>query len=266
MLAGESKRGLKSSIMHSILVYHTISESHEASPGDEMISPERFEQQLRWLSRRRRVVPLVETLHRKESERLVAITFDDGYRDNLTVALPILEKYSLPITLFVVAGFVDRDGYLSEEELREMSRHPLVTIGAHGLWHRHFNRLTPDEAHFELVESRRVLEDIVHKKVDLLAWPFGECDGALERLSAQCGYRASWSVWKGTNDSHSRWRVPLGRRDNLLLFIAKSSGGYALTEAKWHRFQARREQRVFRVPTSVGFLGDREKARLKSVL
>jgi len=62
MLAGESKRGLKSSIMHSILVYHTISESHEASPGDEMISPERFEQQLRWLSRRRRVVPLVETL------------------------------------------------------------------------------------------------------------------------------------------------------------------------------------------------------------
>ena len=240
MLAGESKRGLKSSIMHSILVYHTISESHEASPGDEMISPERFEQQLRWLSRRRRVVPLVETLHRKESERLVAITFDDGYRDNLTVALPILEKYSLPITLFVVAGFVDRDGYLSEEELREMSRHPLVTIGAHGLWHHDFNRLTPDEARFELVESRRLLEGIIDQKVDLLAWPFGECDGVLERLSAECGYRASWSVWKGTNDSHSRWRVPLGRRDNLLLFIAKSSGGYALTEAKWHRFQERR--------------------------
>jgi hypothetical protein len=111
-----------------------------------------------------------------------------------------------------------------------------------------------------------VLEDIVRKTVDLLAWPFGECDGALERLSAQCGYRASWSVWKGINDSHSRWRVPLGRQDNLLRFIAKSSGVYALTEAKWHRFQARREQRVFRVPTSVGFLDDQEKARLKSVL
>ena len=78
--------------MHSILVYHTISEPHEASPCDEMISPERFEQQLRWLSRRRRVVPLVETLNRKESEGLVAITFDDGHRDNLTVALPILEN------------------------------------------------------------------------------------------------------------------------------------------------------------------------------
>ncbi len=121
-----------------------------------------------------------------------------------------------------------------------MSRHPLITIGSHGLWHRHFNRLTPDEARFELVESRRLLEEAIRKKVDLLTWPFGECDSALERLSAECGYRASWSVWKGANSSHSRWRVPLGRRDNLLRFIAKSSGVYALTEAKWHRFQERR--------------------------
>src|SRR5437660_4374246 len=202
--------------MHSILVYHTVSKPHEASPCDEMISPERFEQQLRWLSRRRRVVPLVETLNRKESERLVAITFDDGYRDNLRVALPLLEKYSLPMTLFVVAGFVDREGYLSEEELREMSRHPLVTIGAHGLWHRHFNRLTLDEAHFELVESRRLLEGIIHEQVDLLACPFGECGGALDRVSAMCGYRAPWLKWNGTNSSHSSWSVPLGRRDNLL--------------------------------------------------
>src|SRR5437899_8786746 len=209
--------------MSSVLVYHTISSPPESLPGEIDISPERFEQQMQWLSHWRRVAPLEETL-RSPRERLVAITFDDGYRDNLTVALPILEKYSLPITLFVVAGFVDRDGYLSEEELREMSRHPLVTIGAHGLWHRHFNRLTPDEAHFELVESRRLLEGIVHQKIDLLAWPFGACDGPLERLSAECGYRASWTVWKGTNSSHSRWRVPLGRRDNLLRFIAKSSG------------------------------------------
>src|SRR3989442_12989080 len=134
--------------MHSILVYHTISESHEASPGDEMISPERFEQQLRWLSRRRRVVPLVETLSRSKRDSLVAITFDDGFRDNLTVALPLLERFSLPMTLFVAAGFIDEQGYLSEEELREISRHPLVKIGAHGLLHRDLNSLTTDAARF----------------------------------------------------------------------------------------------------------------------
>lgn len=221
--------------MHSVLVYHSISSPPEPLEADADISPERFESQLRWLSRWRRVVPLDETLRARSGQRLVAITFDDGYRDNLTVALPILEKFQLPMTLFVTAGFLGREGYLSEEDLREISQHPLITIGAHGLWHRHFNRLTRSDARIELVESRRRLAAITGKPVDLLAWPYGECNAGLELLSAECGYRASWSVWKGTNSAHSRWRVPLGRRDNLTRFVFKSSGFYALTKAKWHR-------------------------------
>ena len=203
--------------------------------ADADISPERFEEQLRFLSRWRRVVTAEETLRLSARRNVVAITFDDGYRDNLTVALPLLEKYQLPMTLFVAAGFLERDNYLSKSDLREISRHPLVTIGAHGLWHRDFNRLTPDEARFELTESRRLLTETTGKKIDLLAWPYGECNAELERLSAESGYRASWSVWKGTDSLHSRWRVPLGRRDNLARFVAKSSGFYALTKAKWHR-------------------------------
>jgi peptidoglycan/xylan/chitin deacetylase (PgdA/CDA1 family) len=229
--------------MHSVLVYHSISSPPEPMEADADISPERFERQLRWLSRWRRVIPLDETLHVSPRRRLAAITFDDGYRDNLTAALPLLEKFSLPMTLFVTAGFLGRDGYLSKDELREISRHPLITVGAHGLWHRDFNRLTSDEARFELIESRRLLAGITRKTVDLLAWPYGECNAALEELSAECGYRASWSVWKGTNSVHSRWRVPLGRRDTLARFIAKSSGVYSLTKAKWHRYSERSEVR-----------------------
>jgi peptidoglycan/xylan/chitin deacetylase (PgdA/CDA1 family) len=147
------------------------------------------------------------------------------------------------MTLFVVAGFVGRDGYLSATELREMSQHPLVTIGSHGLGHRHFTRLAKEEAQFELMESRRVLEEIVGAPVDLLAWPYGECNPELEKLSGESGYRASWSVWKGSNAAHSRWRVPLGNRDNLPRFIAKASGLYGLTEARWHRFKTERQQK-----------------------
>jgi peptidoglycan/xylan/chitin deacetylase (PgdA/CDA1 family) len=229
--------------MHSVLVYHTISAPAEPMLADADISPQRFERQLRWLSRWRRVVSLEETLQTSARRRLVALTFDDGFQDNLTVALPLLEKYQLPMTLFVTAGFLGREGYLSEHELREISRHPLVTIGAHGLWHRHFNQLTADDARFELTESRRTLSGTIGKPVDLLAWPFGECNEELEQLSADCGYRASWSVWKGTNSAHSRWRVPLGRRDNLARFVIKSSGVYAMTKAKWHRRGQRPENR-----------------------
>ncbi len=212
--------------MHSVLVYHTISSPPQPLPGDIDIPAERFEQQLRWLSRWRRIAKLPETLRAPESDRLVAITFDDGFRDNLTVALPLLERFEMPITLFVTAGFVGREGYLSPEELREISRHPLVTIGAHGFWHRHFTRLPLLDARRELIESRRLLSHLTGTTVDFMAWPYGECDAHLEQLSEECGYRASWSVWKGNNARHSRWRVPLGCRDNMGRFIAKVSGAY----------------------------------------
>ncbi len=228
--------------MHSVLVYHSISSPIEPLEADADISPERFEQQLQWLSRWRRVVSLEETLGTTR-QRSVAITFDDGYRDNLIVALPLLEKFQLPMTLFVAAGFIGREGYLSQEDLREISAHPLVTIGAHGFWHRHFNQLTTSEARFELIQSRRRLSELTGKTVDLLAWPYGECNLELEQLSEECGYRASWSVWKGTNSTHSRWRVPLGRNDNLARFAIKASGFYALTKARWHRYSERTEVR-----------------------
>jgi peptidoglycan/xylan/chitin deacetylase (PgdA/CDA1 family) len=229
--------------MHSVLVYHSISSPIEPLEADADISPERFERQLQWLSRWRKVARLEDTL-RPQRKNLVAITFDDGYRDNLTVALPLLEKFQLPMTLFVAAGFVGRDEFLSREELREISRHPLVTIGAHGFWHRHFNQLSVADARFELTESRRLLGEITGKTVDLLAWPYGECNAELENLSEECGFRASWSVWKGTNSTHSRWRVPLGRRDNLTRFVIKSSGFYALTKAKWHRKKEQTENEI----------------------
>src|SRR5438093_13461400 len=103
--------------MHTVLVYHSIA-SRSDQISDEAISPQRFEQQLRWLSRRHAVVPLIETLHRREKDRLVGITFDHGYRNNLAVALPCLESFSLPMRLFVTAGSIDGDRYLSTDELR----------------------------------------------------------------------------------------------------------------------------------------------------
>ncbi len=223
--------------MHSILVYHTISSPPTPLPGDIDISPDRFEQQLHWLSRHRNVVKLERTLLAPKQPRTTAITFDDGFRDNLTVALPLLEKFQFPMTLFVVADYVGRKNYLTRDELLELSSHPLITIASHGFSHRHFNLLTADRARFELIESRLFLSTITRKEVTLLAWPFGECNRSLEKLAEDCGYYAAWSVWKGTNGRFSRWRVPLGRNDNLLRFMAKANGVYALTKAQWHRLK-----------------------------
>jgi peptidoglycan/xylan/chitin deacetylase (PgdA/CDA1 family) len=212
--------------MHSVLTYHTISAPAQPLPAEIDVAPLRFAAHLLWLARNRRVATLDEILATPARERFVAITFDDGFRDNLTVALPLLERFRLPCAVFVTTGFIGRPGYLSADELRRLSAHPLVTIGSHGVTHRHFTDLTALEAQHELTASREELEDLTGRRVDLLAWPYGSCNSALERLSASSGYRAAWTVWRGANRRHSLWRVPLGRRDNLPRFVAKISRAY----------------------------------------
>ncbi len=213
--------------MHKVIVYHTISTPEVSLPSNIDISPEKFESHLAWLSKRaERVVTLKKLLSEPDKANLFAITFDDGFQDNLTVALPLLEKYNLPMTLFAVAGFIGDEGYLSKEELKTLAAHPLITIGSHGLYHKHFSKMSKDEAVFELTESKKILEEITGNEIDLLAYPYGDCNLVTEKLSEECGYQAAWSVWNGKNTPYSRWRVPLGRNDNLLRFIAKVSNAY----------------------------------------
>ncbi len=90
-----------------ILLYHRVAVA-ESDPHALCISPAHFEEHLALLSGRARVVPLAEIVTRLRERRsvrgLVAITFDDGYADNLTTALPLLERYAAPATFFVVSG------------------------------------------------------------------------------------------------------------------------------------------------------------------
>jgi len=137
--------------MHRAIVYHTISAPEMRLPSDIDISPRRFEEHLRWLAKRReQVVTLRDTLHAPERKNLIAITFDDGYSDNLTVALPLLEKYDLPMTLFMATGFIGKKDYLTTDDLKFLAAHPLITIGSHTFSHPHLTELSEAEARLEL--------------------------------------------------------------------------------------------------------------------
>ncbi len=213
--------------MHKAIVYHTISKHKVSLPSNIDISPERFEQHLMWLAKRpERVVPLSHLLTEPANKSLIAITFDDGYEDNLSVALPLLEKYNLPATIFMVAGFIGKKGYLTHKDLKCLAAHPLITVGSHALWHRHLTKLSHSDARHELLTSKQILEETTSQRVDFLAYPYGDCNQTIEQISADCGYQAAWSVWNGNNSLHSLWRVPLGTNDSLLRFIAKVSPAY----------------------------------------
>ena len=104
-----------------ILMYHSIS-SGRPDPWDLCVDPDLFAEQLQMLPDRFRVVSLAELRRALAAgeplSRTVVITFDDGYRDNLVVAKPLLEEHGLPATVFVTTGYVgsDRDFWWDELE------------------------------------------------------------------------------------------------------------------------------------------------------
>lgn len=98
-----------------ILMYHSVAPDEQAKfiEPRNRIAPPLFDRQMAFLRDERRVVPLSQLVDdiaagRTPAAGMVCITFDDGYRDNLTMAAPILERYGLPATLFLATGYVER--------------------------------------------------------------------------------------------------------------------------------------------------------------
>jgi peptidoglycan/xylan/chitin deacetylase (PgdA/CDA1 family) len=185
----------------TILAYHSVDDRPEYRWS---LAPEAFEAQMAALAARgARVVPLAEIVRRlRAGEPLAgatAITFDDGYRDNLEVALPILERYGFPATVFICPerlglpnGFgIER---LGRQELRTLAASPLITIGSHAMTHRILTDLSPAEAREELRASRAALLEIIGKAPELLAYPFGRADASIAKYAREEGYTAAFTT------------------------------------------------------------------------
>lgn len=90
-----------------VLMYHRVTDL-DRDHYNLAVSPSRFEEQIAALCATRKVVPLDRLLDAPTGdERLAAITFDDGYRDVVTNALPVLERYSCPATLFITTAMLN---------------------------------------------------------------------------------------------------------------------------------------------------------------
>ena len=150
-----------------ILMYHAIGTPVDGdSYGIFSLDPDKFDQHMRLLAKLRdagkiRVSQLGNQCDYK-SDLDVVITFDDGYRDNYLVAHPILEKYSLPYTIFVTSGFVNDSAskFLTSSDLRILSRSQIAQIGAHGKSHSRLTTLSDNELEVELVESKKFYSQI----------------------------------------------------------------------------------------------------------
>lgn len=217
-----------------ILLYHAIgSPALGDSRGLFSLHPDRFEQQMDELSERHagRVVGLDPDL-RIASEPQIAITFDDGYADNLAVAAPILAARGLPFTVFVTADFVrkSRPGFLTPSGLCELAALPKVRIGAHGATHVALSACDDMQLREELHSSKQYLEEMIGREVCTMAYPYGAADRRVRDAVVAAGYRLAASSYAQVNDAR-RDRLMLGRTevlggDSLRVFRQKLHGDW----------------------------------------
>ena len=213
-----------------ILMYHAVNVGED--PYNIQVSPQRLRQQLsllRTLGYRGVSVNRLLTPGRAR-KRLIGLTFDDGYADFLTTAVPVLAEFGFTATVYMVAGCLGGTNTWDPTP----PRRPLLTaaqlrtvlsagheIGSHGMTHTPLKGVSSSELAREVVDSQGFLENAIGAPVTGFCYPYGAHDTdavALVRSSYQyaCAVEAS--------DDHDAWSLPrvfAGQRDHTLRFAAK---------------------------------------------
>jgi peptidoglycan/xylan/chitin deacetylase (PgdA/CDA1 family) len=229
-----------------ILMYHMVCENSRPEDLRFTCSPAMFKRQMAHLRRAGyRAIPLSqlsETLRggMELPEKSVVITFDDGFRDNYLNAFPVLLKYSLPATLFVVSGFVSRtnqwmtrDGFPERnlatwDELREMAANG-IEIGSHTVNHIALDTADPETSSREVRISRENIIERIGKPVRFFAYPYGRMNEAVRTAVSMAGYEAACSTRSGFNstgaDPFILRRLEVYGADSLWRFALKIAWG-----------------------------------------
>jgi peptidoglycan/xylan/chitin deacetylase (PgdA/CDA1 family) len=240
----------RSSFRIPILMYHSVSENlfGKSHPYYQInTSPKMFAQQMKYLrdAGYKTVVPadFVEgTLPTRRREKLVSITFDDGYRDFYTHAFPILRRYGFSAIIYLATGRVRKvpevhEGveYLCWDEVREMHRNS-IHFGSHTVTHPDLRSLGPEQIEYELGSSKETIESELGTCIDSFAYPyaFPEEDTRFSRYFRDQlethGYTTQVTTILGTATAKSDVfflpRLPANTWDDPAFFKTKLEGGY----------------------------------------
>lgn len=198
-----------------VVAFHRVSDAYR---DPLTCSVKDFESFCRFFKRRFTVVALGEMVSRLERGQslsgMLAVTFDDGYRDNYESAAPILRSLGLPATFFVVSDFIESDivpwwdrerdpppKWMSWSQVRRLHEDGFA-IGAHTRTHVDLGDVTGPQAETEISGSRQMIEARLGAPVELFAYPYGRAENLTEsnrELVRASGFRCCASCFGGTN-------------------------------------------------------------------
>ena len=219
--------------MTPVFYYHRVGPFRDGAPRKMTVTPENFRKQVGLLaSSGLELLTLDQVL---EGRRGVAVTFDDGFLDCMTHALPVLREFRCPATFFIVAGSpggmddwmrstpFPPERVMGWDDLRRLLDAGM-TIGSHSVTH---GTLTREE----VVESKRILEARLGIRVEHFAYPRGEVAADAPGWVREAGYKAGWATRSGTEDPYLRKRLPVSASLSPLGFRFK------LLKARWGRYR-----------------------------
>ncbi len=222
-----------------VIMYHSV--SPDAKKTDMLlVSPKNFERQMRFLKEHRyNIVPLqaVADLLKAEKKiprRTIAITFDDGYKDNFLFAFPILKKYNLPATVFIIVQEVERpqNDRLSWGEVRAMRDSGLITFGSHAIGPEPLTKIKSDEElKRQIFDSKKILEQELGSPVNAFSYPEGRFNDKIKQLVIDAGYKLAVATNPGKkfpdDDIFFLKRLRISpTSDSLFVFWVEISGYY----------------------------------------
>jgi len=231
-----------------ILMYHSI--TPDVAAGTMLaVTAETFEKQMSFLARHRYNVISVEELaglirsKQKIPRNTVALTFDDGYKDNFTYAFPILKKYGLTATFFVIVQEVGRlqQDRVSWDQIREMHTSKVFSIGSHCIGPEPLiNLKSVQEVKYQIVDSKKILQQRLGSPVSVFSYPEGHFTEAIRQVVIDAGYQAAVATNPGKGYPHEdifalkRIRISENAK-NMFVYWFESSGYYTFLKERRHK-------------------------------
>jgi peptidoglycan/xylan/chitin deacetylase (PgdA/CDA1 family) len=219
-----------------ILMYHhlqPVAASATALLRGLTVTPTEFEAQAEYLERHRyhtiTFAELVAYLNDRAGlpENPIILTFDDGWREDYTVAFPVLQKHCLTGTFFPPIKWIGQTAtVLTWDEIMEMSAGGME-FGSHTLNHHLLANQTADEIHEQLRGSKAILEARLGKPVVALAYPANSFNALVESIAEDEGYGVALTtnagIYQNTNELFSLHRTAIRFVDTLEAFASKIS-------------------------------------------
>jgi peptidoglycan/xylan/chitin deacetylase (PgdA/CDA1 family) len=218
------------------------------------VSIDNFEKQVRFLKRNFRLLSAEELMdfnvpdgYKNKGQKACLITFDDGYEDNYSNALPILRKYSCPAIFFISSGLIGNDQQFAHDktlqpclQFRKMSWDQLqdahrtnIAIGIHSNSHANLSKITFEEAVTEIESSIIKYQEHMGNKPTLMSYPFGGkhdiTPEIIDYIKRHYSITMLFSAYGNKNispfDNYNIKRINIGAKDNGIIFWIKAEGG-----------------------------------------